>query len=325
MTHYTKQVVVIIFIWMSSTSTIQAQTTSGKASQGQLPTDPLSQKAKDAYNAGRYNEAARILKRLAVRWPSHGAVYQALARAYSWASEPGKAIIAYRHAMALDLEKAEQNKIKAELELLMRRVKKPPSKSLSPQVLKAHEAIETRAKSGRFNGQDGAYGALELLVEKHEVSPRLAQTKKVIRDALRAQSEDAIGRWFRPEAHVEPDTLMELSAAWDNAQKYHERSQAELGLMKKIDGLAHLAHGDWKKAARLLEASAPGDVRMRYAQTIGLIRSERYVEAHDLLKAIKRGNSDPRIALLYGFVLQKLGKKGFVDAYRNALENEDSP
>ena len=80
------------------------------ASQKQLPDDPLSQKAKDAYNAGRYNEAARLLKRLAIRWPSNGPVYQALARAYSWASEPANAIIAYRHAMTLNLEKSEQDK-----------------------------------------------------------------------------------------------------------------------------------------------------------------------------------------------------------------------
>ena len=95
--------------------------------------------------------------------------------------------------------------------------------------------------------------------------------------------------------------------------------------MKKIDGLAHLANSDWKKAIELLGESAPGDIRMRYAQTIGLIRLQRYVEARDLLMAIQRGNNDPRIALLYGFVLQKLGKQGYIDAFRTALENEDSP
>ena len=61
---------------------------------------------------------------------------------------------------------------------------------------------------------------------------------------------------------------------------------------------------------------------MRYAQTIGLIRLQRYVEARDLLMAIQRGNNDPRIALLYGFVLQKLGKQLY-RRFWTALENED--
>ena len=68
-----------------------------------------------------------------------------------------------------------------------------------------------RAKSGKFNGQDGAYGDGHF-VRNHEVSPRLADTVKVIREALRSQSETAVERWFRPEAHVELNTLVELAA-----------------------------------------------------------------------------------------------------------------
>ena len=59
--------------------------------------------------------------------------------------------------------KSEQDKIKAELELL-KSVKRYRTRNCQP-VLKAYEAIEMRAKSGKFNGQDGAYGAMATLLK----------------------------------------------------------------------------------------------------------------------------------------------------------------
>ena len=132
----------------------------------QLPAGALTEKAKSAYNDGRYNEAARLFRELAIRWPLNAKVYQTLARSYSWASEPAKAIIAYRHAQQLGLPKVEQEKIKAELDLLIRRVKKVPPKETSPKVVKAYEALAVRAKSGRFNGREGAIGGLADLLKQ---------------------------------------------------------------------------------------------------------------------------------------------------------------
>ena len=291
----------------------------------QLPEDPLTDEAKASYNAGRYNEAARRFRKLAIRWPSNAKVYQTLARAYSWASEPAKAIIAYRHALELGLPSSEQDKIKAELDLLIRRVKKVPPKTPSPKILKAYEALTVRAKSGRFNGREGAIGGLADLLETTEVSPRIGQIRTTIMTELRRHSSDAISRWWRPEALAKKETLLEIAAAWASMAEVHPLSTGDKGLERKVDGLSHLAHGDWNQAIKILGSVSTNDVRIRFALAIALIRADRFIEAQDLLQALARGDADPRVHLLLGFVAQKLGKDNASEAFMSALENEDSP
>ena len=291
----------------------------------QLPEGALTEKAKSAYNDGRYNEAARLFRELAIRWPLNAKVYQTLARSYSWASEPAKAIIAYRHAQQLGLPKGEQEKIKAELDLLIRRVKKVPPKETSPKVIKAYEALAVRAKSGRFNGREGAIGGLSDLLETTEVSPRVGRLRATILTELRRHSNDGITRWWRPEAVSKKETLLEISAAWDALGATIVLGAADKILAQKVSGLNHLAHGEFVEAIKIMGAVATDDVRIRFALSIALIRAGRFVEAQDLLQALARGDADPRVHLLRGFVAQELKKTDAVDAFMMALENEDSP
>ena len=93
-----------------------------------LPESPLSTKAKEAYGAGRYNEAGRHLFQLAQQFPANPAVYRSMARAHSWAGEPVKAIIGYRYYLELAPDASDREKVTAELELVLRRVETPPPK-----------------------------------------------------------------------------------------------------------------------------------------------------------------------------------------------------
>ena len=74
-----------------------------------------------------------------------------------------------------------------------------------------------------------------------------------------------------------------------------------------------------EKAIEPLGESAPGDIRMRYAQTIGLITAAicggaRFIDGH------------PKAIMIHGSLGYLSFRQGSnIDAFRTALENEDSP
>ena len=122
------------------------------ASEPQLPEHPDVEVAKAAYNGKRYNEAARRFLKLAQRWPRNAALYRALARARSWAGDPGGAVVAYGFYLDLAREAPDRQKVQAELELAgrsrgrpLRRVHlpKPPPSS------RARRAVRTSVTSRR--------------------------------------------------------------------------------------------------------------------------------------------------------------------------------
>ena len=185
--------------------------------------------------------------------------------------------------------------------------------------------MTVRAKSGRFNGREGAIGGLSDLLETTEVSPRVGRLRATILTELRRHSNDGITRWWRPQAVTKKETLLEISAAWDALGDTITLTAADKILAQKVSGLNHLAHGEFVEAIKIMGAVATDDVRIRFALSIALIRAGRFVEAQDLLQALARGDADPRVHLLRGFVAQELKKTDAVDAFMMALENEDSP
>ena len=168
-----------------------------------LPDDPSAQKAKDAYNAGKYADAVKHFREIARRHSRNVVIYRELARSLSWADEPEHAIRAYWQYLDLAPQAADSEKVKAELGLLLRRVKTTPSKTPSKKILSAFEDVKTRTKAGRFNGQEGALGALNLVLKSKHISPRIADAQDTIRTGLRQHSTTAIDRWWALDAKNE--------------------------------------------------------------------------------------------------------------------------
>lgn len=287
------------------------------------PEHSLTQKAKDAYNAAKYTQAAQHFRALSKLYPENAILYRDMARSYSWASEPKRAIIAYWHYLSLAPDAEDRSKIDAELELLTRRVKKMPPKTPSKTILTAFVSIETQAKSGRFTSKKGAIGILQTLLKRDYIGPRLGRARTTIKTQLETHSKSAIDRWWKVGERCKSDTLAELTAAWELMEESGLKA-SQRTLWKALDGLTHLALGEPTKAAKILAPIAPGEPRLRYAQALALMQAKEYKSAKQVLETMARGTTDLRVYALLGFARRMTKDASSHDAFLNALNNEDA-
>jgi outer membrane protein assembly factor BamD (BamD/ComL family) len=296
---------------------------SAQNSTSAYPEHPLTQKAKDAYNGGKYAQAAQHFRALSKRFPENAILYRDMARAYSWASEPTKAIVAYWHYLSLAPGAEDRSKVDAELDLLTRRVKKMPPKTASKKVMSAFALIEKRAPSGQFTGDSGAIGILKKIVEGDYIGPRIGLARKTIRTQLEIHSKRAIDRWWKVAEQSDSNMLAELTSGWE-LMKENGLKDSELGLLAALDGLTHLVLNEPAKAAELLAPVAPGQPRLRYAQALALMQAKDYRSAKQVLETMARGATDSRVYILLGFARRMTKDESSNDAFLNALNNEDA-
>lgn len=275
------------------------------ATEAALPEGPIAAKAREAYNAGRFNEAGRLFKQVARQHPENPAVYRAMARAFSWAKEHSHAVVAYRQYLAMAPDAADAQKVKAELELVSKKVSPLPPNGPPSNIVQALEAIEARARAGRFTGTEGAFGALDAVLESSWVGPEIAVARRGVVEGLNRHSEEAIDRWWSANSVLEATTAADLTLAWEGlAQRLKsaklELSGTEMAMRETIDGLAALADGQYRSAVRLLEAGSAKDFRLRFAQAIALMKLKRYREVVQLTRALSRHQAEPRILLMLG-------------------------
>ncbi len=273
--------------------------------EDRLPDHPDVEKGKAAYNAGRYNEAARLFLSLAQRFPRQPALYRALARSRTWAGDIDGAVLAYRAYLAQAPQAADLEKVQAELELALRKTAKPPEAPPGGDTL---DLAITYARSGVFAGENGAFGRLDAAVEAGYIGPRLADVRDTIAEALATQSRDALERWWRPDAQASAETLSRLASGWQAQRSRRAPTAAEQRLATGLAGLSQIAAGQWAEAAQTLQPAAPGDHRLRFAQALAFARSGRDDDAAALLEALARHHDEPRVRLLRGLVLNRLGR-----------------
>lgn len=273
--------------------------------EDRLPDDPEVDKGRAAYNARRYNEAARVFLRLAQRHPSMPALYRALARSRSWGGDIDGAVVAYRLYLELAPKAADRDKVKAELDLALRKTSTPPQGVPGDKHLVMAQA---RAEAGSFGGRDGAFAAIDAALEAGFLGPKLSEVRQRLADTLADQSRDALDRWWRPDATVRKGQLDALASGWQAQGSQRAPTPAEQGLAEGLRGLATLAAGDASAAVEILGPHAPGDHRLRFAQALALTQLGRDDEAEALLSSLVRRHDDARIKVLHGLVLNRLGR-----------------
>jgi len=294
----------------------------GAETQHTLPEDPLTQKAKDAYNQGEYAEAVRYFRAIARKHSTNVVIYRELARSLSWADEPESAIHAYWQYLDLAPKAADREKVNAELGLLLRRVKTTPSKETPAAISAAFDAIQKQVRAGRFTGQTGALGALDTILKSKYITPRIAEAEGTIRAGLQQHSIAAIDAWWNLEEQAEKNTLTELVTTWEVLTEKGPLRDNERRLMVTLDGLTHLSMKEYAKAAQLLGSVAPGHPRLRYAHALALIAHGKDRQAAGILKSLAQGDADARIHTLLGLAQNGLRRGSGVDALVQALTSE---
>jgi predicted Zn-dependent protease len=276
--------------------------------------------AKAAYNAGKYGEAIGHFRSLARRWPANGAVYRALARAYTWDGKTNQAITAYRDYLTLAPDAGDREKIQAELDLVLRKSKSPPKAGPPKGVTKALARINKRVEAGRLGGRDGAVAAHQKLMGGTYVGPALARARDAVHGALVSRSEAAIAAWWSPAEAVSGDTTVDLTSAWKTLSEIDAPAPRNARILTTaVAGLDHLLAGRHAEAVTVLESVAPGDLRLRYAQAVALLGAKRVDEAKQLLTALARGEADPRIYLVLGLLGGANAKPEGIDRLHQAL------
>ncbi len=271
-----------------------------------LGDSPEVQKAKEAYNGKRYNEAARRFLKLAQADPMDAALYRALARARSWSDDPGGAVVAYRFYLDLADDAGDRAKVEAEMQLAERKVSGPVPAGPPAEAVDALEGAPIRARAGRFAGDDGAYGAIDAAISRGYLGPRLHAVRQEVAAKLLRHSQDAVRHWWLPAHRVKPSRLEALTAGWQVLSEQRSLTEEEAAPATSIAGLTLLRAKAYPQALEALNPVAPSDPRLRYAQAIALAGAGRAEEAIAILGAM--GSDDPRVPLLRGLLLAREGK-----------------
>lgn len=286
-----------------------------------LAVDPDGTAALEAYNAGRYNDAARRFLTVAQRWPREATPYLALARSRVYAGDAPGAVHAYEIYLRLSPQSADRSKIEAEVTLARSKARgqagRPHTKTRA-----LLQTAEIRAKSGVFFGSEGAWAAVDMALEAELIGPELADTRDAIQAALLSSTTDAIDRWWRPAALLSDDTLTGLTKAWAEVASRKALNPIEAKQSAALAALAALRGNDYREAARILAPIAPGDPGLRYAQALALLKSGREAEAESILSALVEEDPAPRLLVLLGLVRRQMGRPDGVDAIRAALLDE---
>ncbi len=284
-----------------------------------LPEHPDLEKAKAAYNAARYNEAARRFQSLAQALPEAAALYRALARARLYADDVEGAVRAYRLYLQIAPKKAgDREKVAAELALAERRLARPLAADAPSPGADALAAAVPRATAGRFAGPEGAFGALEAALEAGYLGPELSRTRAAISAQLVERSDALLDQWWAPEQVAAVADLAATQAGWA-ARAAALGGAGDADRAAAVKGLHQLATGDAAAAAETLSAVAPGDGRLRVAQAVALAAAGRRDEAIELLDALRQTSADAeRVTLLWALLRKQAGAADATDALLEA-------
>lgn len=264
----------------------------------QAATRPEVEAARTAYNEGRYQAAARGYQAAVQAYPDEVTLYRDLARARTYADDAAGAAVAYRLYIEMAPGADDLDKVKAEAELATRK-----AGANADPLAKARRTLEAagdRAKAGQIAGPDGAFQALDAALEAGFIGPEITDTRRAIAEALGGRTDDALGRWWRPDARAEAKDLQILVSGWQALKDRRALTPVEGGRASAAAGILALAQGKDQAALEALTPVAPSDPRMRYAQALVLARLGRLEEAAAVAETLSRQIDAPRIWWLLG-------------------------
>lgn len=288
-------------------ATTPAATPTDVRPEDQLPADADVAPARDAYNAGRYEDASARFLALCQRHPTLPALYRALARSRAWAGDHGGAVLAYETYLAAAPEAGDRDKIGAERDLARRKAEGDKGVPKQPPGAAELDKVLPRARQGKFVGADGAFGAFDAALTAGWFGPRQIQVGEQLAATLAEASRRALEAWWSPTERAEPGQFDQLAEAWAAQAPRRAPTPVERQFADGVRGLSLLAKSQFAEAAEVLAPVAPGDPRLRFAQALALVNGGRDAEAVALLDALAHAQSDARIDALRGLVHNRLG------------------
>ncbi len=272
--------------------------------------------AREAYNAGRYAEAATGFLAAVQATPRDADLYRALARARVWNKDAAGAVVAYRFylQLATQLPEAEREKITAELDNALKQLASPPPEGPPAAAAKLMAEARKRAEA------DDVPGALDKAAEalaKGYFAPDLADTQAALVAPLSGVWAAQLEAFAAVEKTVDTAALERVRAGYVRLAKLRPLNGAEAAAAGGAAGLLALQAGKDAEAVDALVPHAPSDPRLRTALAIALLRLGRPEEAASSLASLN--SEDRQVLFLLGLCRSAAGQDP-TDALRRALE-----
>ncbi len=266
-----------------------------------VPADPAVA-AREAYNAGRYAEAAAGFLAAVQASPRDAEHYRALARARVWAKDAAGAVVAYRYYLELSADATDREKIQAELDNALKQCN--PAPPPGPPVAGARLMAQARERAAA--GDAGA--ALDLAAQalaKGYFAPDLADTLQGLSAPLTAAFEAELARFFAPDARADATAVQRLVDAFGGVERLRPLTALEASAAGGARGLAALLGGRPEEAVTHLVPVAPSDPRLRVALALALLRLGRADEAASGLASLN--SEDRTVSFLLGLARGSAG------------------
>lgn len=280
-----------------------------------VPVGPASA-AREAYNAGRYAEAATGFLAAVQAAPREADLYRALARARVWNKDHAGAVVAYRYylQLAAGLPEAEREKIAAELENALKQLATPPPEGPPAAAAKLMAEARKRADAGDV---PGALDKTAEALAKGYFAPDLAETQAALVAPLAGLWAAQLEAFAAVDKTLDPVVLEQVRAGYTRLGKLRPLNGAEAAAAGGSAGLLALQAGKNAEAVEALVPHAPSDPRLRTALAIALLRLGRAEEAASSLASL---NSDDRQVLFLLGLCRSAAGQDPTEALRRALD-----
>lgn len=272
--------------------------------------------AREAYNAGRYAEAATGFLAAVQAAPREADLYRALARARVWNKDHAGAVVAYRFylQLATQLAEPEREKITAELDNALKQLASPPPDG--PPTAAAKLMAEAR-KRAEVDDVPGALDKAAEALAKGYFAPDLADTQAALVAPLATVWAAQLEAFAAVEKTVDAAALERVRAGYARLAGLRPLNGAEAAAAGGSAGLLALQAGKDAEAVEALVPHAPSDPRLRTALAIALLRLGRAEEAASSLASL---NSDDRQVLFLLGLCRSAAGQDPTEALRRALD-----
>ncbi|MGB0647344.1 MAG: tetratricopeptide repeat protein [Bradymonadia bacterium] len=264
----------------------------------ELPKDSLTDEARTAYNAGKYDKAVSLFKQLTFKHSRSPAIYRALAASANNAKQYAVAVRAYTIYLQLAGPGSDADKARAELKNVQQQLKSSKASSKKQKQLKdLEQRFEQSLKTKTLDGKKGALTLLKALMELDFFGPKYAEYQSTLLDQLDSRLDDVLSAFWSVKKTVDAESILNLQGLVQAGNAVHLNPSRLNRIARMTKALASWSNGETNKALQQLNKVQHRDYRLRYLQAHLLFKAKRYKESERLFRSLYEQFRHPRMLL----------------------------
>ena len=188
----------------------------------ELPKDTLTDEARSAYNAGKYDKAVALFKKLTFKYSTSPAIYRALAASANNAKQYGIAVRAYTIYLQLATPGTDADKARAELKNVRQQLKLSKSGAQKQKRLQGLESkFEQALKTKSLDGKSGALNLLTQMLKLDFFGPKYAEYQNTLLDQLDLRLDEVLNKFWSVNKTMDAESILEVQSLIQQANSVH--------------------------------------------------------------------------------------------------------